>query len=183
MTPVLRRPRAVAVAAALALFAVAGCGGGDPPPPGTPSAANDLVTLAKIDEQKPGSPEKALLQWWMDIQYNNLGGYLGGMATPLRHQREADPRTRHNLLLVSGDSIRSQPKVEDSRRNAGTATLYTQVQTRQPVGASRFTTSNTPQAFTLVRENGQWKIVDDAYVLDRATVIREAVEAAAKKKP
>jgi hypothetical protein len=118
----------------------------------------------------------------MNIQYNDLEGYLSGLAAPLRAQREADPRTRHNLLLVSGDSIRSQPKFEDSRRQAGTATLYAQVQTRQPVGASRFTTSNTPQAFTLIRENGQWKIADDAYVLDRATIIREAVEAA-KKKP
>jgi len=118
----------------------------------------------------------------MNIQYNDLQGYLSGLAAPLRQEREADPRTRHNLLLVSGDSIRSQPKLEDSRRQAGTATLYTQVQTRQPVGASRFTTSNTPQAFTLIRENGQWKIADDAYVLDRATIIREAVEAT-KKKP
>jgi hypothetical protein len=180
MTPVLRR--LCAVAAAVALIVVAGCGGGDPPPPGTPSAADNLLTLAKVHEQPHGSPEEALLQWWMDIQYNDLNGYLSGLAGPLRAQREADPRTRHNLLLVSGDSIRSQPKFEDSRRQAGTATLYTQVQTRQPVGASRFTTSNTPQAFTLIRENGQWKIADDAYVLDRATIIREAVEAT-KKKP
>jgi hypothetical protein len=180
MTPVLRR--LCAVAAAVALIVVAGCGGGDPPPPGTPSAANNLLTLAKVHNQPPGSPEEALLQWWMDIQYNDLNGYLSGLAAPLRHQREADPRTRHNLLLVSGDSIRSQPKLEESRRQAGTATLYTQIQTRQPVGASRFTTSSTPQAFALVRENGQWKVADDAYVLDRATVIREAVEAA-KKKP
>jgi hypothetical protein len=182
MRLVLRRLCAVAVAVAVALFAIVGCGGGDPPPPGTPSAANNLVTLAKVHEQRPDSPEEALLQWWMDIQYNNLNGYLNGLATPLRHQREADPRTTHNLLLVSGDSIRSQPKLEDSRRQAGAATLYTQIQTRQPVGASRFTTSSTPQAFALVRENGQWKIADDAYVLDRATVIREAVDAA-KKKP
>lgn len=180
MTRVLRR--SCAVAAAVALIAVAGCGGGDPPPPGTPSAANNLLTLAKVHGQQHGSPEEALLQWWMDIQYNDLNGYLNGLAAPLRQQREADPRTRHNLLLVSGDSIRSQPKLEESRRQAGTATLYTQIQTRQPVGASRFTTSSTPQAFALIRENGQWKVADDAYVLDRASVIREAVEAA-KKKP
>jgi hypothetical protein len=180
MTPVLRRLCAVAVAAALTLFAIAGCGGGDPPPPGTPSAANNLVTLAKVGEQRPRSPEEALLQWWMDIQYNNLNGYLSGLAAPLRRQREAEAQARHNLLLVSGDSIRSQPKFEESRRSAGTETLYTQIQTRQPVGASRFTTSSTPQAFTLIRENGQWKIADDAYVLNRATVIREAIENAKK---
>jgi len=174
MTPVLRRP--LVVGAVGALLVLAGCGGGDPPPPGTPSAADNLLTLAKVHQQPKGSPEEALLQWWMRIQYNDLNGYLTSLAQPLRRAREAEAQTRHNLLLVSGDSIRSQPKLEESQRQAGTATLYTEIETRQPVGASRFTTSSTPQAFTLIREHGEWKIADDAYVLDRARLIREAVE-------
>lgn len=180
MRPVLRRLLAVAVA--VALISVAGCGGGDPPPPGTPSAAENLLTLAAVHKQPAGSPEEALLQWWMHIQYNDLNGYLGDLAAPIRHQREADEQTRRNLLLVSGDSLRSRPKFEESQREGGATTLYTRVETRQPVGASRFTTSGTPQAFTLVREGDKWKIADDFYVLDRAAVIREAIENA-KQKP
>jgi hypothetical protein len=182
MTPVLRRLCAVAVAAALALVAIAGCGGGDPPPPGTPSASEDLLTLAAVHKQPAGSPQEALLQWWMHIQYNDLNGYLRDLAKPIRRQREAEPQTRHNLLLVSGDSLRSQPKIEESQREDGAVTIYTRVETRQPVGASRFTTSSTPQAFTLIKEGGGWKIAEDSYVLDRATIIREAIEATKKKK-
>ncbi len=179
MTPVLRRfPAAAAI---VALVAVTGCGGEDPPPPGTPSAAENLLTLSAVHKQPAGSPEEALLQWWMHIQYNDLSGYLRDLAVPIRRQREADEQTRRNLLLVSGDSLRSLPKLEESQREGDIATLYVRVETRQPVGASRFTTSGTPQAFTLVREGGEWKISDDFYVLDRAAVIREAIDDAKKK--
>lgn len=179
MTPVLRR--LFAVAAAVALISVAGCGGGDPPPPGTPSAAENLLSLAAVHQQPAGSPEEALLQWWMHIQYNDLSGYLHDLAAPLRRQREADEQTRRDLLLVSGDSLRSRPKFEEFKREGGSTTLYTRIETRQPVGASRFTTSSTPQAFTLIRESGdRWKIADDSYVLDRAAVIREAIDSANK---
>jgi len=178
MTPVLRR--LLAVAAAAALVSVAGCGGGDPPPPGTPSAAENLLTLAAVHKQPAGSPEEALLQWWMHIQYNDLNGYLRDLAAPVRRQREADEQTRRNLLLVSGDSLRSRPKFEESLREDGATTLYTRIETRQPVGASRFTTSSTPQAFTLIREGGRWKVAEDAYVIDRAGVIREAIDKANK---
>jgi hypothetical protein len=175
MKPVLRRLCAVAVAAALALFAIAGCGGGDPPPPGTPSAAENLLSLAAVHKQPARSPEEALLQWWMHIQYNDLTGYLHDLAAPIRRQRESEKQTRRNLALASGDSLRSQPKFEESQREGGDTTLYTRIETRQPVGASRFTTSSTPQAFTLIREGGEWKIADDSYVLDRADAIREAI--------
>jgi hypothetical protein len=183
MTPVLRR--LCAVAAAGALIAAAGCGGGNPPPPGTPSASEDLLTLATVHRQPAGSPQEALLHWWMHIQYNDLNGYLRDLAEPIRRQREAEPQTRHILLLVSGDSLRSQPQIEESQREDGAATIYTRIETRQPVGASRFTTSSTPQAFTLIKEGGRWKVAEDSYILDRAAVIREALEAAkeaAKKK-
>ncbi|HEV7400594.1 MAG TPA: hypothetical protein VGN84_10040 [Solirubrobacterales bacterium] len=160
----------------LAILFVAGCGGGDPPPPGTPSAAENLLSLAAIRQLPKGSPEQALLGWWMHIQYNDLTGYLNGLATPLRDAREGEAKTKRDLVLVSGESLRSKPKVLELQRENGKTTLYTRIETRQPVGASRFTTSSAPQAFTLVREGGQWKIADDSYVLDRAGIIREAIE-------
>ena len=159
----------------VAILFVAGCGGEDPPPPGTPSAAENLLSIAAVKKQPQDSPEEALLRWWMHIQYNDLSGYLNDLAAPLKRAREADGRTRSDLLLVSGESIRSQPKFGDSQRENGAMTLYTRIETRQPVGASRFTTSSSPQAFTLVREGGQWKVADDSYVLDRAGLIREAL--------
>jgi hypothetical protein len=129
-----------------------------------------------VQQQPKGSPEEALLGWWMRIQYNDLSGYLNDLAAPLHRQRESESKTRRDLLLVSGESLRSKPKVIDVQQEDGATTLYTRIETRQPVGASRFTASSSPQAFTLIREGNQWKIADDAYILNRAGLIREALE-------
>ena len=180
MTPVLRK--LLGAATLVAIIFVTGCGGGDPPPPGTPSAAENLLSIAAVHRQPQGSPEEALLRWWMHIQYNDLTGYLNDLASPLRRVRESENQTRRNLLLVSGETLRSQPKFGDSQSEDGATTLYTRIDTRQPVGASRFTTSGAPQAFTLIREGGEWKIADDSYVLDRAGIIKEALATASKQR-
>jgi hypothetical protein len=177
---VLRKLLGAATLVAI-LFAV-GCGGEDPPPPGTPSAAENLLSLANVKQLPKGSPEQALMGWWMHIQYNDLIGYLNGLAAPLHRAREADATTKRNLVLISGESIRSRPKIIERQRENGRMTLYTRIETRQPVGASRFTTSSSPQAFTLVREGDEWKIADDSYVLDRAGIVREAIEKAKPKR-
>lgn len=175
---------ALAGVAIAAVLAIAGCGGGgDPPPPGTAAAAEYLLTPADLHRQPAGSPEEALMRWWMSIQYNDFDGYLNELAAPLRAQRAADKTARADLALASGELIRSQPKVTDSQEKKGTATLYTRIESRQPVGATRFTTSSTPQAFTLTHENGQWKIADDFFVESRADNIRKALKAAAQSAP
>jgi hypothetical protein len=164
-----------AAAILAAWLVLGGCGDANPPPPGTPSAAENLLSPTEVLRAPSGSPEQALLRWWMHIQYNDLSGYFNDLAAPLRREREGEAGTRRTLFLVSGDSLRSQPKVLDVQREDGGTTLNTRIETRQPVGASRFTTSSSPQAFSLVRQGGEWKIADDSYVLDRAGVIRETL--------
>ena len=126
MTPVLRRLCAVAVAAALALFAIAGCGGGDPPPPGTPSAADDLVTPRRRRRAtRRDRPKRALLQWWMNIQYNDLDGYLQRPRGPdLR--RSAKPKPGPGTICCSSPATRSarSRRSKTASARAGTATLY-----------------------------------------------------------
>lgn len=175
--------RFLAGLAVAAVLAVAGCGdGGDPPPPGTPSAAEYLLTPAAVRKQSEGSPQAALLEWWRSIQYNDFEGYADLLVAPLRAQRQASERARRDLTLASGELIRSQPKIDDAEEEQDQATIFTRIETRQPVGATRFTTSSSPQAFTLVREDGQWKIADDFYVTNRANDIRRALSEARKSK-
>lgn len=182
MSPVLRTLLA-GLAIAVALVG-AGCGdGGDPPPPGTPSAAEHLITPADLHRQPAGSPQESLLRWWMSIQYNDFEGYLESLAAPLRQQREADRAAPADLGLASGELVRSQPKITDTKLDKGTATIYTRIEARQPVGATQFTTSSTPQAFTLVREGGKWKIADDFFVESRADNIRKALKEARASAP
>ncbi len=165
--------------AAVTVLLLAGCGGGDdPPPPGSPSAAEFLITPAAIRAEPAGSPERALLSWWRSIQYNDFEGYVDALAAPLQSQRRGDARAQRDLTLAAGELIRSQPKVGDVEEEGARATVYTRIETRQPIGATRFTTSSNPQGFTLVREDGEWKIADDYFVTSRADGIRKALKEA-----
>lgn len=166
--------RALAGVAVAAILIAAGCGGGgDPPPPGTASAAEYLVSAAEVDRQPADSPEEALMSWWRAIQYNDFDGYVSLLAAPLQSRRRASDAARRDLALASGELVRSQPKIDDAEETDGEATIYTRIETRQPVGATRFTTSSSPQAFTLVRQGGKWRLADDFYVTNRATNIRK----------
>lgn len=177
MTPMLRKAFAGAVVVTALLLA--GCGGGeDPPPPGSPSAAEFLITPAAVNAEPAGSPQRALLSWWRSIQYNDFEGYLAALAAPLRSQRQGDPRAQRDLTLVAGELIRSQPKISDVEEESSTATVFTRIETRQPIGATRFTTTSNPQGFTLVREGGEWKIADDYFVTSRANATRKALREA-----
>ncbi len=167
--------KALGVTSLVVLVCIAGCGGGSPPPPGTPSAAEYLVNTQDLRQQPPGSSQEALLRWWRTIQYNDIPGYLSELATPLRHQSESDGLAKRDLPLASGELVRSQPKIVDVQHENKTTTIFTQIETRQPVGATRFTTSSYPQAFTLIREGNQWKIADDSFVETRAEDVRKAL--------
>lgn len=165
---------------AVALVAT-GCGeGGDPPPPGTPSAAEYLLTPADLRDLPQDSPQAALMEWWRSIQYNDFEGYVDVLVAPLRAQRLASDSARRDLALASGELIRSQPEIANVEEEEDQATIYTRIETRQPVGATRFTTSSSPQAFTLGREGGEWKIADDFYVTNRANDIRKVLSDARK---
>lgn len=179
MPPVQGKILGTVVLALSSMLLALGCGGSsDPPPPGSPSAAEFLINASVIGEQPKGSPQEALLLWWRAIQYNDLGGYENALSAPLRNQREADKSFPDELQLVAGEAVHSQPKVESVEKGRGGATLFTRVETRQPVGASRYTTTSTPQAFTLVQEDGAWKIDNDFVVTHKAAEIEKALKAA-----
>jgi hypothetical protein len=175
----MRRRIIVTVWVFLLAALIAGCGGGaDPPPPGSASAAENLIKPSEIREQPAGSPQAAFLSWWMSVQYNDLQGYTAALAEPLRKRREEEGTPRRDLPLVSGDLSRSKPKIVSVRHSGGSATIFTRVETRQPVGATRFTTSSYPQAFTLVRQAGRWKVANDYFIQGRAAAVRKALSEA-----
>jgi hypothetical protein len=179
MAPMQGRLLAITGLLLASLVLVAGCGGeSEPPPPGTPSAAEFLVDASLLNEQTKGSPEEALLLWWRSIQYNDLQGYLGNLTAPLRKQREAQPNFPRELALVSGELQRAQPQIGEVEESDGIATVYTRIESRVPVGSSDFTTSSSPQAFTLTREGKAWKVDDDFYVLNKAELIHKAQQEA-----
>jgi hypothetical protein len=55
-----------------------------------------------------------------------------------------------------------------------TAAVYTQIVTRQPVGATRYVETRVPQAFAMIKESGGWRVADDLFVEARANALARA---------
>lgn len=153
------------VAGAVALAsAVAGCGDGDLPAKRGLPASVALVTSAEILREKPRSPERAFLRWWRTLQYTDVRGYMSLLSQPLRNARTADGRARVQLPIVSQQVNKAFPHIKRVEIVANSATLYVNIEHRTLVGADRYASTQIPQAFAMVRENGGWRIADDIYV-------------------
>ncbi len=137
---------------------------GEAAPQPLPGPAQQILTRTDVNKYGKDTPEYALLNWWRDAQYANLRGYLSAFPKPLRKLIEQDPRAARALSLFSGSVSVARPEIVDTARRNGTTTIYVEIKYRTPVGAKRFVTTSRPQAFTLVREDGEWFLADDSFV-------------------
>jgi hypothetical protein len=156
---------ALAVAALVAVFAgCGGGGGGEAPPQSLPGASDQILKKADVTRYPADSPERALLQWWRDTQHANFAGYATAFAVPVRKRIQTDRRAQDALNFFAGSIRAARPRVENVERDGPQATVYTDVEYRTPVGATRFVTTTRPQAFVLVRQQGTWRLRDDYFV-------------------
>jgi hypothetical protein len=120
------------------------------------------------------------MMWWRDIQYDNLTDYLNLLSLPVRRQRELDNRSRTELPLVSGALLQSKPEISGVESTGATATVLTQIVTRQPIGTTAFVVSRTPQGFAMVDERDGWRMADDLFVENRANLVAAAQQQSRK---
>jgi hypothetical protein len=155
----------VVVALVAVASAVAGCGGdGELPAKRGLAASIALVTSDDITREKPGSPERTFLSWWRTLQYTDLRGYMRLLSQPLRNAREADGMARLQLPVISQQVNKTYPHIKRVELAGNRATLFVNVEHRTQVGADRYSSTQIPQAFAMVREHGLWRIADDIYV-------------------
>lgn len=157
--------RAVVIAVVALASAIAGCGGdGDLPAKRGLAASIALVTSTDILREKPHSPERAFLSWWRTLQYTDLRGYLSLLSQPLRNARRADGLARVQLPIISQQVNKTYPHIKRVEIVGNRATLFVNIEHRTLVGADRYSSTEIPQAFAMVRESGGWHIADDIYV-------------------
>jgi hypothetical protein len=135
------------------------------------------VTAADIQRWPAGSPEQTLMIWWRAIQYNDLTDYLNLLSGPVFLQRTHDNKARTELPPVSGSLVRSKPEITNVEITGTTATVITQIATREPVGTTAFVVNRSPQAFAMVKDQGVWRLADDLYVENQARLIMAAQKA------
>ena len=139
--------RGLTLACAVGALVTSGCGDGELAPKRGLPANTVLVTQKDIAKYPPASPQRTLMSWWRAMQYTDGRGYLALLATPLRNARQADRAYRVQLPFIARQVDDAFPHITQVSIEDDAATVYT-----------------VAQAFSLVRENGFWRIADDLFV-------------------
>jgi hypothetical protein len=166
-TPSTNLRRAAISAAALVILALpaAGCGGGGSAPAAQlPGPALQILSRSDVAKYAAGTPQRALLQWWRDVQYSNLTGYLNAFQPSVRQGLAASANTGAGLRWFSGAVQTVRPSIVDTEQHGSRVVIYTNLDTRTPVGARHYVTSTRAQAFAFVKKAGVWKLADDSFV-------------------
>jgi hypothetical protein len=157
------RDRVVLLLALAALPALAGCGSGSAQPVSLPGATQQLLSQTDVNAQPPGSPERAFLAWWRDVQYANLAQFKLELVPALRDSFAPRGKMPDAINYFSGALRSARPKIRDVSRTGTTAVVYAIISYRQPVGTSRYVTTTVPRAFTFTKIGGRWLLADDSF--------------------
>ena len=165
VTEKVKRVHRVGLALALLLtLVVAGCGSGHAQPQDLSLTAQQLVSQSEIDRLPAGTPQRLLLEWWRDIQYANLAGYVSAFQPSMQHELRRDPKTNRALQWFAGSIRAARPAIVSIAQRDATTTIYTTIKWRTAIGTKRYVTTSRPQAFVLVRLGGAWRLYDDSFV-------------------
>lgn len=156
--------RSLTFACVVAALVTIGCGDGELAPKRGLPANTVLVTQEDIVKYPPRSPQRTLMTWWRAMQYTDARGYLARLAKPLRNARLADRAYRVHLPIIARQVDDAFPHITRVSIRGDRATVHTELEFRQLVGADKYAATRVAQAFSMVRESGNWRIADDLFV-------------------
>jgi hypothetical protein len=157
-----------ALGCVVGLCFLAGCGAEDAPTPvektatatpPAPAAAPNIVGDSAIAAEKPGSPGRALLQWWRAIQFQDIRAVDELTDSSTAEQFGARRLTRLARKVGSG---LGGVRILGADLRGDEATIRALVLTFEP--GDRKADSTLPLSFILRRENGQWRYADRNYL-------------------
>jgi hypothetical protein len=119
-----------------------------------------------VNEQKKGTPERALLEWWQAFQFRDVATMLD--LTSRETQKAIGRRTLADLVRRTG-----LPGIEilDSTEQGSTALIQTGVLSfSAPRGkpVPRKPTNSVPTTFTMKREGGKWVYAQTDFLVPKA---------------
>jgi hypothetical protein len=152
------------VSACAALALVTGCGSGSLPPQQIPGVSEQLLTAAAVGRYPAGSPQHALLDWWRSAQFADRPAFLAAFTPPLRSRLQRSRTFGEDLDFFAGSIRNAAPRILSTETEGDRARIFTKIEFRNPVGATRFVASSRPQAFELVRRGSDWLLADDTFL-------------------
>jgi hypothetical protein len=135
---------------------------------GPASIAAYLVTQTDVLRNPAGSPERALMVWWRDVQYENIADAYSGLTSRLRKGRTlkrfaADVRYAKIGFLSKPDvTVRTV-----AGRSARILVNIVYFRSGQPY-------ASVPRVISLVKATSNWEVDDLAYLDIKAHEGRQA---------
>ena len=154
----------------VALLAASACGGDANE---TSGRAEQLLTSDDVQAYEEGTPEHALLDWWRHSQYRDLHGFLHYFRAAVRRKHADSTLSRRKLELLAQVLRHARPDILETERRGDQAVIWTRVRSRLRTGENRYVPSSTPFAFSMIREDGEWRFVDDYFFESVAEARRE----------
>jgi hypothetical protein len=156
LTAAFRPGRALALL--LAGLTAAGCGELGADWKGPRLARPEPLARAAIERYPAGSPERTVALWYTALQRGDAAG-----AARYYSSRAAPPRRLLARAAPFFDRVTLGP-LTDVARFGRSATVYGGLRVRWQTPNGRAQEVRRPQAFTLVRERGAWRLADTYFL-------------------
>jgi hypothetical protein len=157
------------VAAISAIAFLGGCSEEDSDEPSGPRT----ISEKEIDEADRGSPERATLEWWREVQFQNAGGAAERYAA----EADVDVEGLNRQVSVAQSSFAGVPEVVDVTREGDLATVYLTIAPPSSDAPPRNVSVN------LVEVDGQWLLRDNLLMEQAVARVARAQAAAAAEDP
>jgi hypothetical protein len=149
----------VLVAAALTLL---GCGNIGSDEVTARTEGPQLVTREQLAQHPEGSPARAFLQWWRDLQFDDA-------IAAARHYAKAldmSPAKLERQLRygMTREGLAKRPRLVEVVQDGNRARVLVFLEKAAENPNGRVDTKRVPRAFHLIREDGRWKVSENLYL-------------------
>lgn len=122
----------------------------------------DVVSPAFVARYPAGSPQRVVAAWYRALQVGDdrTGAALYG---PTAGMRTADVRLSRRYAAGFFAHV-TLDRISDVSYTAGRATVFTVLTSRTTTPNGRATVTVLPQAFTLVKVGGAWRLGDNRFL-------------------
>jgi hypothetical protein len=159
-----RPPRASALVAVLSsVLVVSACGDSDNGSGENGSAGKtrtDLVSPGQVKRYRDGTPERTVLRWWREAQFNNASGIVGLYA------RGADVTLDelNRQLAKAAPSFRGVPVIQEVEYDGNRAIVYLILRSKAKNPKGETVDVERPLAIKLERIRGHWRLSNNLYL-------------------
>jgi hypothetical protein len=119
-----------------------------------------LLSAAAVERQAPGSPSRALFEWWRALQFSDSRAaarhYAGALGVT--------PERLDEQLAEAGGAFSARPRVVEVDERGDRATVLVVLETRTLNPNGRVDVLRVPRSFELVRDDGDWRLADNRFL-------------------